>query len=62
MNAEYEEGVGRIATGGIWEIPLGPRADQLGGERILIASNEEGTAVRTRLPSVTHSFGTERVS
>ena len=46
MNAEYEEGVGRIATDGIWEVSLGPRADQLGGERVLIASNEEGTAVR----------------
>jgi len=52
MNAEYEEGVGRIATDGIWEVSLGPRADQLGGERVLIASNEEGTAVRSAFTSV----------
>ncbi|GAA5885680.1 hypothetical protein JCM16303_003111 [Sporobolomyces ruberrimus] len=43
-NPEYQEGqAGFVATDGIWNVSVGPRADRLGGEEVLIASNEEGT-------------------
>ncbi|GAA5906861.1 cleavage/polyadenylation factor CFT1 [Sporobolomyces salmoneus] len=47
-NPEYDsntEQTGLLATDGIWTISLGPRVDQLGGEEVMVGSNQEGTFV-----------------
>lgn len=36
-----------VATDGIWNVSLGPRTDHAEIERLVIASNEEGTFVST---------------